>query len=40
MADTLSNEQLIDLMDNLDTLIQRSVAQMARHERFLTTVTD
>jgi tryptophan halogenase len=40
MADTLSNEQLTDLMDNLDTLIQRSVAQMPSHERFLTTVTD
>lgn len=35
MASTLSDEQLTDLMDNLDTLIQRSVEQMSAHEEFL-----
>ena len=29
------NVKIIDLMDNLDTLIHRSVAQMSGHEEFL-----
>lgn len=35
MADTLTNEQLLDLMDNLNTLIQATVAKMPSHEGFL-----
>ncbi len=35
MASTLTDEQLTDLMDNLNTLIQRSVESMPQHEAFL-----
>lgn len=35
MAQTLSQEQVDDLMDNLNTLIQRSVSAMPSHDTFL-----
>lgn len=35
MVDTLTEEQLTDLMDSLNTLIQRSVANMPTHDEFL-----
>jgi len=35
IADTLSDEQLMDLMENLDTLIKRTVADLTTHQQFL-----
>jgi tryptophan halogenase len=38
LVDTLTTEQVNDLMNNLTTLINRTVEKLPRHDEFLTSI--